>query len=72
MDNVACTGNESRLVDCPFAGFGNHNCNHLEDAGVICSVGTVAPAMGTTVLMLAAVALIVSGTVVLRRRKQTA
>ena len=29
-----CTGNEQRLVDCPF--ISNHNCIHSEDAGVVC------------------------------------
>ncbi|XP_039671811.1 deleted in malignant brain tumors 1 protein-like [Perca fluviatilis] len=38
MDNVACTGNESFLSECRHPGFGTHNCNHGEDAGVICSV----------------------------------
>ncbi|TDH06411.1 hypothetical protein EPR50_G00132870 [Perca flavescens] len=37
MDNVACKGNESLLSECEHTGFGTHNCNHGEDAGVICS-----------------------------------
>ena len=36
LDNVACTGRENRLIDCPAAAFGVHDCNHGEDAGVRC------------------------------------
>ena len=34
LDNLQCTGNETKLVDCPYTF--DHNCIHLEDAGVIC------------------------------------
>ncbi|XP_038575076.1 pancreatic secretory granule membrane major glycoprotein GP2-like [Micropterus salmoides] len=37
MDDVACTGREPSLSECSHPGFGTHNCNHGEDAGVICS-----------------------------------
>ena len=36
LDDVVCTGNETRLYDCQNAGIGVHNCNHDEDAGVRC------------------------------------
>ena len=36
LDNLQCTGTESRLVDCPNNGLGIHNCVHSEDAGVRC------------------------------------
>lgn len=36
LDNVQCTGSESRLIDCPHNGIGTHNCVHGEDAGVRC------------------------------------
>ena len=37
LDDVGCTGSETRLDDCPRNGIGMHNCDHDEDAGVICS-----------------------------------
>ncbi len=37
LDNVLCRGTESRLIDCFFPGFGNHNCEHADDAGVRCA-----------------------------------
>ncbi|XP_054636417.1 uromodulin-like [Dunckerocampus dactyliophorus] len=36
LDNVRCTGNESKLSECTHQGIGSHNCNHYEDAGVVC------------------------------------
>ena len=37
LDNVACTGSETRLIDCPANAIGSHNCAHSEDAGVRCN-----------------------------------
>ena len=38
MDNVQCTGSESRLINCSFTL--NHNCVHSEDAGIRCTLST--------------------------------
>ena len=36
MDDVRCAGDEERLADCEFRGWGSHNCRHSEDAGASC------------------------------------
>lgn len=36
MDNLNCQGGEASLLDCPHHGLGRHNCNHGEDASVVC------------------------------------
>ena len=37
MDDLNCRGNETSILDCPYNGWGRHNCGHHEDAGVECS-----------------------------------
>lgn len=36
LDNVECTGQESTLTHCSHNSFGDNNCGHGEDAGIIC------------------------------------
>ncbi|CAI8057737.1 Deleted in malignant brain tumors 1 protein, partial [Geodia barretti] len=36
MDNVRCTAAHEAIEDCPHNGWGVHNCDHSEDASVIC------------------------------------
>ena len=37
LDDVGCTGSESRLWQCANPGIGINNCAHTEDAGVTCT-----------------------------------
>ena len=36
LDNVNCHGGESSIFQCNHNIFGEHDCKHREDAGVIC------------------------------------
>ena len=37
LDDLSCVGNETMLAQCPHSGISNHNCEHVEDAGVVCT-----------------------------------
>jgi hypothetical protein len=53
LDQVACVGTETRLIDCRANPLGNHDCSHIEDAGVRCQIGTslVSPTAVVAVLI---------------------
>lgn len=40
LDEVECVGNETELGKCVHKPFGDHNCDHIEDAGVLCLSGS--------------------------------
>ncbi|XP_072013340.1 scavenger receptor cysteine-rich domain-containing protein DMBT1-like [Amphiura filiformis] len=39
LEDVHCTGAETRLTDCTLNGWPTHNCGHGEDAGITCIGG---------------------------------
>eukprot|EP00079_Xenopus_tropicalis_P038159 XP_017951930.1 PREDICTED: antigen WC1.1-like [Xenopus tropicalis] len=48
VDDLKCLGNETSLWDCPSSPWGQHNCHHKEDVGVICSEFTDIRLVGGT------------------------
>ncbi|XP_065715711.1 scavenger receptor cysteine-rich domain-containing protein DMBT1-like isoform X2 [Patagioenas fasciata] len=42
LDGVSCVGTEATLAECPVKPWGHHACNHVEDAGVLCSGSGIA------------------------------
>lgn len=43
LDDLGCERSETSIVDCPNNGVNVNNCNHAEDAGVICLGECVLP-----------------------------
>ncbi|NWJ03201.1 SRCRM protein, partial [Crypturellus undulatus] len=37
LDDVNCSGDEAAVWDCPARPWGQHNCRHNQDAGIVCS-----------------------------------
>ncbi len=36
LDDLGCERSETSIIECPHNGVNVNNCNHREDAGVIC------------------------------------
>ncbi|XP_076608394.1 uncharacterized protein LOC143333902 [Chaetodon auriga] len=75
LDDVACSGSEKSLTECQHAGFGTHNCNHGEDAGVVCSGSlylVFSIAVGILLLLLLVVVVLVVVICLLCRRSKAA
>ena len=41
LDDVQCTGQEDRLIDCPANDWGVNNCGHYEDVAISCIQGSL-------------------------------
>ena len=37
LDRVSCSGNEPNIFSCRHTNFGENNCGHRQDAGVVCT-----------------------------------
>jgi hypothetical protein len=51
LDEVRCLGFESRLIECPANPVGNHDCSHMEDAGVQCEFLSLRLGLGPSSIM---------------------
>ncbi|XP_008121501.1 lysyl oxidase homolog 3 isoform X1 [Anolis carolinensis] len=50
LDNLNCGGSEKSVADCPSRGWGNSDCSHEEDAGVICKDERIAGFVDSNVI----------------------
>ncbi|NWU94381.1 C163A protein, partial [Upupa epops] len=50
LDDIHCSGTESAITECELSEWGEHNCGHSEDAGVVCSDSSITT-LGTLQLL---------------------
>nr|XP_038035105.1 deleted in malignant brain tumors 1 protein-like isoform X4 [Anas platyrhynchos] len=76
MDDVNCTGGEDNLLECLAKPWGEHNCDHGEDAGVVCSgyasitPSQTLPLLPLLVSVICPVLILVCGAVLCLKRRQ--
>ncbi|XP_071494038.1 scavenger receptor cysteine-rich domain-containing protein DMBT1-like [Diadema antillarum] len=78
LDNLECQGEETSIKYCDHNGWGQHNCDHSEDVGLICaddaeqslSRGAIAGIMGGIILTLSLMILLLRYCCYRRARKQ--
>ena len=58
LDNVQCSGLESRLIDCPHSSVGTGSCVHTQDAGVRCQLREFSYVVVLTLLIMCHVLLL--------------
>ena len=51
LDDVACRGSESRLIDCSYDG-NTADCFHSEDVGIVCIHGELEGDVSCTILII--------------------
>lgn len=44
VDELTCLGFETSINECQHSNWGEHNCQHKEDAGCVCSAPLTPPA----------------------------
>ena len=47
LSGLNCTGNETKLADCPHLGYGNHDCQPKQAAGLYCGCKAFLLSSGT-------------------------
>ena len=48
LDDLECIGDERTLGECTHRGWGDNNCGHSEDAGVVCATSVTTAVPGVT------------------------
>ena len=46
LDNVKCRGDEQSIAACRHRGWNVHDCNHYDDAGIVCKNDSIPPTQG--------------------------